>query len=44
VISGYRAGSHRLHQPLGHEPLGELALRIFIIENRPALSGIERAL
>ena len=44
VIADHGAGRYCLDQPLGDQALREFALRIFVIEDGPALPGIERAL
>ena len=42
VIADNRAGVHRFEEPLRDQPLGKFALRVFIVEQRPAMPRVER--
>ena len=44
MIADDGSGLGRLHHPLGDQALGKLALRIFVIEDRPLVAGVECAL
>ena len=44
MVASHCAGADRFYQPLGDQALGELALRVLKVEERPFLAGIEQAL
>ena len=44
MIADDRAGVGRFGHPLGDQALGKFALRVFVVENRPLMAGVERAL